>query len=501
VSKKLPTVLLSAGCLALAAALFVALDLGGALRAESVAPAAAAPAESGEPSPLSDALSSTARSPLATASPTAKPSAPAPIPPAVPEATALGALSVRVVDPWKRPISEKFAVRAIPLDGSRPLSDAVDRIADSIELRFPVGAPHRIEVEPARASVFGPGSYEPAYAPGTPITVALPLKGGRISGRVVAEESGDPPQDPSLMAFASGEGPLSTTVVSLEPNGGFDFLTAAGEVELTGVATGRSRRTLRIEVDPGEWIRDVEIALPLGARLTLRGRVVDDSGFPVAGATARATILRCQDSRGEGRIRVFHSAGERSTDREGKFQLEPPPADEHTLEVLAAGHEPSGPILLDLSMPEGEVEVVLARAGSVRVRGRLEDGSPWTPERIVLARGGTSVAEATLRRDRMAAARGNLFASRPHLLRRRFSSRAFGAVKERSVEPESAPEALAPADEEGFAALGGIAPGEYEVELRDGFLEGKAKALVVAGETTTVEAPLRQEAGKAIGRR
>jgi len=410
---------------------------------------------------------------------------------------ALGKLLVHVVDPWGRPVDARLSVRAVPLDdGSRLLSDTFEGRADAVDLRLPIGTPHRVDVELRNSQLYGPGSYEPAYSGGGPIAIELPLRGGRISGRVVAAESGSPPEDPSLSRSASGDHGGSAGVTSLGDDGGFDFLTTAGEVELTGVATGRSRRTILLSLGPGEWIADVEIPLARVASVPLRGRVVDDTGVSVHGAIARVSIFRSQGTEGAGRIRLFHSALERSTDAEGGFHLDLSPEEDATLDVRAPGYEPTAPVAIDLSAAACEVEIELARAGAIRVRGALQDGSPWTPAHIALVREGATILEATLRRDRMAAAKGARFAGRAHVLRRLRSSRAFGAVREERKGEGIAPDPAPDLDEFGFATIEGIVPGELRVFLRDGTLEGKAAAFVVAGETATIEVPLRRIEGR-----
>ena len=150
-----------------------------------------------------------------------------------------------------------------------------------------------------------------------------PTPSGRISGRVVAADSGRPVKRARVF------------VTAVEVPGGRGVLTDdTGTFELTDLPAGRytltvsksgfvslaygQRRPLQagtpLQLGEGEQLKGVEFRLPRGG--VISGRIVDEDGEPVPGATVR--VMRYQYLQGDRRLTP---AGTGQTDDRGQYRV------------------------------------------------------------------------------------------------------------------------------------------------------------------------------------
>jgi hypothetical protein len=150
-----------------------------------------------------------------------------------------------------------------------------------------------------------------------------PAASGRISGRVVAADSGRPVKRARVF------------VTAVEVPGGRGVLTDdTGAFELTDLPAGRytltvsksgfvslaygQRRPLQagtpLQLGDGEQLKGVEFRLPRGG--VISGRIVDEDGEPVPGATVR--VMRYQYLQGDRRLTP---AGTGQTDDRGQYRV------------------------------------------------------------------------------------------------------------------------------------------------------------------------------------
>jgi hypothetical protein len=150
----------------------------------------------------------------------------------------------------------------------------------------------------------------------------LPPK-GRITGRVVAADSGRPLKRARVFINAAeldgGRGVLT------DDSGVFDFAELpAGRYTVTVTKSGfvslsyGQRRPLQagtpLQLGDGQQLRNVDFALPRGS--VIGGRIVDEDGEPMAGAAVR--VLRYQYLQGERRLTPV---GGGQTDDKGQFRV------------------------------------------------------------------------------------------------------------------------------------------------------------------------------------
>jgi hypothetical protein len=387
-----------------------------------------------------------------------------------------GTLLARVVDPWDRPVAGVW-VRVVRVDGKGRSVVGSWRGRDAVEVQLPVGVAHRIE---ARGDdlLFEPVSVEPVFAEDGEVRVRLPAKGGRISGRILAAEGREPLDGAGLVAMVPREGETHSLTRNSLPGGVFDFLMTAGEVELHASAPEREARVAALLVRPGDWIRDVEIALPLAESFSLAGRVLDDGGAPVAGARVVLASLTATQ-RGGNTVEILDDAAEATTDAAGRFRIDGLSSAEQVAEVRARGCEPTGRFSLALIGGENDVEVVLLRGGRLRLRALLPAGSAAERTEATLRRDGADLLRASFGGPAV----GHVFRDRRHF-------RVYGVPSRESPFPSKSFEWMSPRDGEGYETIEGVAPGRYELLLEAGAFEGRSEVFVVAGETATVDVPL-----------
>ena len=389
---------------------------------------------------------------------------------------------VRVLDPWNRPIEDVKVVVLSTDVPPRTLAAARGR-GDKIELLVPPGEPLRIE---ARSDAFFfPGSLEAVLPEREEVTLSLALKGGRLSGRVVASETGRP--DPNaLLSYVTGDDASNLAGrATLSSNGTFDFLVPDGSVQL--LATGRRRGTAEIceDLRPGEWRSGIDIALPRPTVAALSGRVTDDLGTPVPGARIRLDAVGVTE--GEA-IRVQgYSVGEVATDGDGRFSFREGGAGAHDLSISASGLEPTGNLRIHLEEGSNAIEVALARAGRLRIRALLPDGSAMANGEILLSRGGKPVAILPLFQSRRN--RNAFDQTRPRPVVLSGAYRVTG-VQVEETEIASRPEVPTAADAEGYHVFEGLAWGEYDVSVDSDASSGRRSVHVDPGGTTSVEVRL-----------
>lgn len=202
-----------------------------------------------------------------------------------------------------------------------------------------------------------------------------PLCGGSIEGRVLAPGARSEPREAQLelsgrmegaisleagyrrSARATGEGTFA--IRGLPPGRG--FWLSADEPELAPV---------RIEISPlvpGET-RRVEVSLGPGA--SLRGRVLDPGGTPVAEAKVSLEVLKL----------LGGDFGRRSTssDAEGRFHLKGIAAESISVHAERSGYLDSKPVVTQLAEGEerGGIELVLENGEAISGRLSWPDGGP-----------------------------------------------------------------------------------------------------------------------------
>ncbi len=418
-----------------------------------------------------------------------------------------GRLRVIVRDPWGRPAQAE--VRAVPMSGSvgwapreeiREISEShtsaaaragerrppvvregggMRPVASSEEMAefvLPVGVPFRLEVKPV-AVLFEPWFREWVYADSGEVLATLTAKCGRITGRVVAGESGVLLKGVALSWAVSSGGHNFTGVTRLE-EGRLDVLAPAGEVRLEAAAPGRERVSKSVPVAAGESVQDVEFTLPRLPQVSLSGSVLDDTGAPVAGAKASLRTLVVQNVAGA-KTTSRQDIGTVQADVAGKFQFSNLTPGSHLLSVRADGFEPTGSIALDVAAEGVEAEIVLSRAGALLVRAVDSDGRLLRPTRIVLGHADEVAIEAKHESGRLS------------VFREHRNSRAYGIVAATGEIGDYREREMAGRIPDRGDVISGVPPGEYDVLVEAPPLSGKTKVFVGAEGTTHLEVQCR----------
>ncbi|MFW6050544.1 MAG: carboxypeptidase regulatory-like domain-containing protein [Myxococcota bacterium] len=239
----------------------------------------------------------------------------------------------------------------------------------ALEVAFVTGSDGRFAIEGVPPGHLQIIARHPDHAPGVTrprrlvpggsieeLEVVLP-EGGAIEGRVLDERGQPVPRVPVQMRMEGEPGPR--LAVSGE-DGTFRFAGARGTVVLAALPEGQPVGRLRTEVGGGQR-REVELRLP-GRSETLRGRTVDDRGFPVADVQVTVEALR-PDAPVE---RTTRSADD------GTFEVARLPGPPYRLTTRHFDHAPTRLDRIDAETATGEVQVTL-RPGT-EVRGRVLDG-------------------------------------------------------------------------------------------------------------------------------
>lgn len=215
-------------------------------------------------------------------------------------------------------------------------------------------------------------------APGGSLDLRL-VELPRIAGRVVDDGTGAPVPEFSIGAAASddpmsGFWPPGTEYVR-DPDGRFDVAARRGEgVRLLVRAPGHAPRILDpVDTRAGD-VRRLEVRLSRGT--TVRGRVVDTAGRPVAGARIRIEGVRDPSpffmllKHAPPRYRTL-------SDRDGRFAIA------HVLpgsREVTAEHSDHAPVSVALSVADGPESVIpdiaLPRSASLWGSVLARDGGP-----------------------------------------------------------------------------------------------------------------------------
>ncbi len=394
-------------------------------------------------------------------------------------------LRVLVLDPWKRPVEDVKVVASSTGVPPRTLASARGR-GDRIELLVPPGEPLRIE---ARADeTLHPRVEESVLAERGEVILVLPLKGARLTGRVVASETGRPDPNAELVYWVEADHDAGVWNAKLSPEGAFDFLVLDGTVQLLATGPRRANAGRCEDVRPGEWRSGIEIALPRPTSASLSGRVTDDLGRPVPGAQVRLDSVVSYEVEEHQSVRL-RPVGEAAGDGEGRFRFEEVGAGEQVLRVTAPDLESTGPVRILVKEGENTAEIVLARTGRIRVRGILPDGSRMESGEILLDREGKRVGQAHLFRMRDRRVRGKVLTpSRLNRLLRAARVSGVQVVVEDEAPVTSDPVGLP--DEEGFHVLDELPWGSYELRMDSDSSSGRRSVHVDPGGTSTVEVRL-----------
>ncbi len=267
--------------------------------------------------------------------------------------TAGTALAGRVVDPEGLPV----AGASIEASGRAALPGREDRLVGPAVLRrATAGQDGRFELPDlpegrSTLTVSAAGfvalddlEVDLPQPPGEEVRVVL-ARGATLEGRVLTT-AGEPVTGARILAgpaacLSDGDGVFRTDGV---PTGPLAVLT-------THPHYPTFRRRMLIE----EGVNSLEVVLPAGT--TVRGRVLDTEGAPIAGATAALEA----EPRGGGR------AYRARTDAEGAFTLEPVAAGGYRLGASAEGFtgEEGEPVVIVGKEPIDGLEVVLGSAGTL----------------------------------------------------------------------------------------------------------------------------------------
>lgn len=168
-----------------------------------------------------------------------------------------------------------------------------------------------------------PAPQQPARDTSAHPQDVAPTPKGRITGRVVAADSGRPLKRARVFINAAeldgGRGLLT------DEAGVFDFTELpAGRYTVTVSRSGfvslsyGQRRPLQagtpLQLNDGQQLRNVDFQLPRGS--VIGGRVADEDGEPMAGVVVR--VMRYQYLQGERRLMA---AGNGQTDDKGQFRI------------------------------------------------------------------------------------------------------------------------------------------------------------------------------------
>ena len=188
----------------------------------------------------------------------------------------------------------------------------------------------------------------------------LVMKNALLVAGIVMDEAG---RGIGGSAVAQFEGNVPVSSVTTSKDGRFAFRVAkSGEIVLAVQAEGFAPESRPIAVAPG--MLGVEFRLKKGQIVS--GRVVEDKGNPVAGATI-GIVFRGLDQ-------PFSWQGE--TDAQGKFLWDSAPAKALWYYVRAQGYKPIEPLLLESSK---EHEIRISRLGEIQVKGKVFDSQTKMP--------------------------------------------------------------------------------------------------------------------------
>ena len=183
---------------------------------------------------------------------------------------------------------------------------------------------------------------------------------------VVLDELGQPIAGASVLQDSVQSKGASYRSTSTDANGRFRFAGAvADEMLLTFQAESYAPELSIVTVGP--QLRPLEVRLRRGN--TIRGRVVDKQGEPVAGASVRAELWRGY------RSLEWHT----ETDAEGRFVWSSAPPDEVQLSVSKKGFMSLSVLGSLPGFTPSEQEQVITLGPLLRVHGRVADADAGQP--------------------------------------------------------------------------------------------------------------------------
>jgi protocatechuate 3,4-dioxygenase beta subunit len=173
-------------------------------------------------------------------------------------------------------------------------------------------------------------------------------RGVELAGRVI-----DGRGFPLEGVLVRVESETSTEVAVTSAGGEFSFGAIAGSIQVLASREGYADAVIPLDMDRARVRQDVEIRLETASR-RLRGRVVDDRGYPVAGATVMARAIA------GGRLGVHHTFAA----SDGTFELEGLSGDTIAVEARSA----SGGTGASHAGPDDEaIEIAISASGSLAI--------------------------------------------------------------------------------------------------------------------------------------
>lgn len=285
----------------------------------------------------------------------------------------------RVVDGEGRAVADA-EVRLLGIGGEASLVSIPDRFSSDAAGEFRFSAPQGAVVE-ARKEGFGSGRAELDLLAtvGRRLTITLrggrdpPAEPGRISGRVVARESGAALPGALVVAepdrfFGFGSSAMTVAQATSAADGRFDLPGLdPGRYRVTGRAEGRAPGVAR-RIEPGA----TEVVLELGAGGRLRGCVRESAtGAAVAPFTVLVFERRASLFRPLQRSRSF-------IDPSGCYSLDDLQPGPVAVVVSAPGFAPSPEVPADVpESGEAVADAAVSRGG--RLRGVVVDDATGAP--------------------------------------------------------------------------------------------------------------------------
>jgi hypothetical protein len=191
-----------------------------------------------------------------------------------------------------------------------------------------------------------------------------------VTGQIIDAETGEGLDGWLVTASKSG---LARSVVAMSKEGSFTLeLPEDGTYDVRGRATGAGSSgdwspagPVPVQVAGGELLSDAPL-LVADRRVGLTVVVIGPGGVPVEGAAC--SLVRQPDNATAGGLRLTRSPS--FTDGRGRAEVNADEPGRYDLMVAAAGRALS--FLPDVSVPTGEVSVLLPPTGSLEVWGAEE---------------------------------------------------------------------------------------------------------------------------------
>lgn len=196
----------------------------------------------------------------------------------------------------------------------------------------------------------------------------LPGGGGVVL--VAVDEEGRPLPETKATIWAAGDGASLTFLVLSEADESWTAAREDGSLRFHGLAAGLSNLALRA---PGRRLSLVGVTVPAGGQpldlgkvklepaARLRGKVVDASGEPIAGATVRSQLAIEPLAEAS-----FYNGQEGETDAEGLFDLPWTLPSDFEFQVMAMAEGYSSSSRLFTSEPEEPFELALGSRRQIR---------------------------------------------------------------------------------------------------------------------------------------